>query len=530
MTSTATCTEILQHYEIDPAHLRSTLQRYVGELRSGNAGKPDVRLAALRALAGRVGLRVDRARRCEAPLRRAPGRALAMAPSRYLPFELAVLEKIAREDLRKNLADDRASSGEAGSVAPSAKARRPAWRSPGTGGKPRRGGDRARRARRAARPLHDRPHASARRRAGSTRSSAASRRSAASSTSSSRRRKNNPIIVGEAGRRKDGARRGARARDRGGQRPRAAQERPRPRRSISARSRPGAGVKGEFENRLKGVITEVKASPKPIVLFIDEAHTIIGAGGPQGGGDAANLLKPALARGELRTIAATTWAEYKKYFEKDAALERRFQPVKVEEPSIEVATLMIRGLARRFEEAHGVVIQDEAVRAAVTLSSRYISRPPAAGQGGRSPRHRGGAREDRPRGASRASSTTRRAALAGRRARARRRYDRDYAAGISDRRGRQGGARSRSRRSSTADSRCSTKRTTEQRAIVDAHRRPPQGGRRAAREAKRAELTRGARRAEGDQGRGAASSTPTSTRRSSRRSSATGRASPSARW
>ena len=117
----------------------------------------------------------------------------------------------------------------------------------------------------------------------------------------------------------------------------------------------------------------MKASPKPIVLFIDEAHTIIGAGGPQGGGDAANLLKPELARGTLRTIAATTWAEYKKYFEKDAALERRFQPVKVEEPSIEVATLMIRGLARRFEEAHGVVIQDEAVRAAVTLSSRYIS-------------------------------------------------------------------------------------------------------------------------------------------------------------
>ena len=94
-------------------------------------------------------------------------------------------------------------------------------------------------------------------------------------------------------------------------------------------------MKGEFENRLKGVIQEVKASPKPIILFIDEAHTLIGAGGAQGGGDAANLLKPALARGELRTVAATTWAEFKKYFEKDAALERRFQPVKVEEPSEE---------------------------------------------------------------------------------------------------------------------------------------------------------------------------------------------------
>ncbi len=135
----------------------------------------------------------------------------------------------------------------------------------------------------------------------------------------------------------------------------------------------GAGVKGEFENRLRGVITEVKASPKPIDLFIDEAHTIIGAGGPQGGGDAANLLKPALARGELRTIAATTWAEYKRYFEKDAALERRFQPVKVDEPSIEKAIGMIRGLARRFEEAHGVLVRDEAVRGAVILSSRYIT-------------------------------------------------------------------------------------------------------------------------------------------------------------
>lgn len=135
----------------------------------------------------------------------------------------------------------------------------------------------------------------------------------------------------------------------------------------------GAGVKGEFENRLKSVIAEVQASPKPIVLFIDEAHTIIGAGASAGGSDAANLLKPALARGELRTVAATTWSEYKKYFEKDAALERRFQPVKVDEPSESDAVLMMRGLRDTYEKAHGVPIRDEAIVAAVRLSHRYIS-------------------------------------------------------------------------------------------------------------------------------------------------------------
>jgi type VI secretion system protein VasG len=135
----------------------------------------------------------------------------------------------------------------------------------------------------------------------------------------------------------------------------------------------GAGVKGEFENRLKSVIDEVKASAKPIIMFIDEAHTLIGAGGSAGQGDAANLLKPALARGELRTIAATTWAEYKKYFEKDAALARRFQVVKVEEPSEAVAIEMIRGLTDTLEEHHAVRILDEAIIDAVKLSNRYIS-------------------------------------------------------------------------------------------------------------------------------------------------------------
>ena len=135
----------------------------------------------------------------------------------------------------------------------------------------------------------------------------------------------------------------------------------------------GAGVKGEFEQRLKNIIDAVQQSPLPVLLFIDEAHTIIGAGNQAGGADAANLLKPALARGELRTIAATTWSEYKQYFERDAALERRFQMVKVDEPDDDTACLMLRGLKPRYAQHHGVHITDEAVKAAVTLSRRYLT-------------------------------------------------------------------------------------------------------------------------------------------------------------
>ena len=135
----------------------------------------------------------------------------------------------------------------------------------------------------------------------------------------------------------------------------------------------GASVKGEFEKRLKGVIDEVKRSEQTIILFIDEAHTLVGAGGQSGGNDAANLLKPALARGELRTIAATTWSEYKKYFEKDPALARRFQLVKLDEPSAEQAIVILRGLKDKYEATHGVYIRDEAIEAAAKLSDRYIS-------------------------------------------------------------------------------------------------------------------------------------------------------------
>jgi type VI secretion system protein VasG len=186
-----------------------------------------------------------------------------------------------------------------------------------------------------------------------------------------RRRQNNPILTGEAGVGKTAVVEGFALRIASGDVPPALQ-------GVTLRTldlgllQAGAGVKGEFENRLRGVIDEVKASPKPIILFIDEAHQLIGAGGSAGQGDAANLLKPALARGELRTIAATTWAEYKKYFEKDAALTRRFQTVKVDEPPEPMAVAMVRGLVSTLEKHHNVRILDEAVSEAVRLSARYI--------------------------------------------------------------------------------------------------------------------------------------------------------------
>jgi len=186
-----------------------------------------------------------------------------------------------------------------------------------------------------------------------------------------RRRQNNPILTGEAGVGKTAVVEGFARRI-------AAGDVPPPLKEVTLRTldlgllQAGASMKGEFENRLRQVINEVQASPKPIILFIDEAHTLVGAGGAPGQGDAANLLKPALARGTLRTIAATTWAEYKKYFEKDAALSRRFQVIKVEEPTEDKAILMIRGLASTLEEHHRVQILDEALEAAVRLSHRYI--------------------------------------------------------------------------------------------------------------------------------------------------------------
>ncbi len=186
-----------------------------------------------------------------------------------------------------------------------------------------------------------------------------------------RRRQNNPILTGEAGVGKTAVVEGFAQRIAAGDVPPMLQD-------VSVRVldvgllQAGASMKGEFEQRLRQVIEEVQSSPKPIILFIDEAHTLIGAGGAAGTGDAANLLKPALARGTLRTIAATTWAEYKKYFEKDPALTRRFQVVQVDEPSEEKAILMMRGIATPLEMHHRVQVLDEAIEAAVRLSHRYI--------------------------------------------------------------------------------------------------------------------------------------------------------------
>ena len=187
-----------------------------------------------------------------------------------------------------------------------------------------------------------------------------------------RRRQNNPILTGKAGVGKTAVVEGFAQRVARGEVPPALED-------IAVRQldlgllQAGASMRGEFEDRLKSVINEVKASPRPVILFIDEVHTIIGAGAQEGGADAANLLKPALARGELRTIAATTWAEYKKYFEKDAALARRFQNVQVKEPDQDAAVDMLRGVAEALQAHHEVRILDEAIEDAVALSDRYIT-------------------------------------------------------------------------------------------------------------------------------------------------------------
>ena len=186
-----------------------------------------------------------------------------------------------------------------------------------------------------------------------------------------RRRQNNPILTGEAGVGKTAVVEGFAQRI-------AAGDVPPPLRNVRLCAldiglmQAGASMKGEFEQRLRSVIDEVQSSPTPIILFIDEAHTLIGAGGAAGTGDAANLLKPPLARGTLRTIAATTWAEYRQYIEKDPALTRRFQPIQIDEPDVETCCVMLRGLLGPMEKHHGVRISDAAIVAAVNLSHRYI--------------------------------------------------------------------------------------------------------------------------------------------------------------
>jgi type VI secretion system protein VasG len=344
---------LLDHYEVDAATVRGTLQRSLSDLRNGNAGKPVFSTLLLELLqdawiygsteGGETSVRSG------ALLMR-----VLVAPAKYLPFELPSLDALPRDDLRKNLGMLAAGSGEAAKLIAAHGGQvghegTPAARKAGAVGEPdgplaRFTSDLTQRAKDGhIDPIFGRE---------------AEIRQVVDILV--RRRKNNPIIVGDAGVGKTALVEGLALRIAEGSVPDQLK-------NVAVLSldmgalQAGAGVKGEFENRLKGVINEVKASARPIILFIDEAHTLIGAGGAAGSGDAANLLKPALARGELRTIAATTWAEFKKYFEKDPALERRFQPVKVEEPSVEIATLMMRGLARRFEEAHGERVVGPAV-------------------------------------------------------------------------------------------------------------------------------------------------------------------------
>ncbi|MBX3222274.1 MAG: type VI secretion system ATPase TssH [Labilithrix sp.] len=353
---------VLDHFRVDRAGVRATLQRYLGDLRSGNAGKPVFSQLLLELMQdawvygsteqgeGQV--------RSGAMLVR-----ILQAPNKYLPFELQAFEAIPREELRKNLGTLAAPSAEAARLA----------ETQGTGGAPA--------ARKTGAVGADPEGPLARFTTDLTQKAKDGLIDPVFGREPEirqvvdilvRRRKNNPIIVGDAGVGKTALVEGLALRIAEGTVPEQLQ-------NVALLSldmgalQAGASMKGEFEKRLKGVIDEVKASTRPIILFIDEAHTLVGAGGAAGTGDAANLLKPALARGELRTVGATTWAEFKKYFEKDPALERRFQPVKVDEPSVEIATLMMRGVARKFEEAHGVVILDEAVKAAAELSSRYIS-------------------------------------------------------------------------------------------------------------------------------------------------------------
>ena len=348
---------LLDHYRVDTSAARSALHRYVGALQSGSSGRPVLSATLLEWL--QDAWVQGSAEHGETSLR--SGALLLrwlLVPARYSAVAPDGLDAVPRDELKRSLAGLTASTAEARATerfaSPAAGAR--ADRSEGEGALAKFATNLTARAKEGkldpvlgrepeVRQMVD---------------------------ILCRRRKNNPILLGDPGVGKTALVEGLALRIAEGNIPSALALTQVVTLDLGA-LQAGAGVKGELERRLGAVIDEVKASPVPIVLFIDEAHTLIGAGGPQGGGDMANLLKPALARGELRTIAATTWGEYKRYFEKDPALERRFQPVKVGEPSTDAAIVMLRGVARKLEVAHGVTIRDEAVRAAVTLSSRYVA-------------------------------------------------------------------------------------------------------------------------------------------------------------
>jgi type VI secretion system protein VasG len=354
-------TRILRQYDIDPARLNRELTRTLDGLKTGNARAPALSaeimdlmreawvLASLEFGASRVRsgylLAALLGDRTLAGRARAGSAELAKIPADRLPGELNVLIADSVEDT--------ADQAEAGAAAPGAPGPVPGSKTPALDQFTLNLTERARKGE--IDPVIGRDFEI---------------RQVVDILT--RRRQNNPILTGEAGVGKTAVVEGFALRVVAG-------DVPPPLKGVAVRTldlgllQAGAGVKGEFENRLKSVIAEVKASPQPIILFIDEAHTLIGAGGAAGQGDAANLLKPALARGELRTIAATTWAEYKKYFETDAALKRRFQVVKVDEPDEARAVRMMRGLSATLEKHHKVRILEEAVEDAVKLSHRYIT-------------------------------------------------------------------------------------------------------------------------------------------------------------
>ena len=355
---------IVSHYDLNPSQLRATLQRSLEDLRTGNAGRPTFSPTMMEWfqdgwVVGSVDLGYSKVRSGVLFLR------LVQQPNKYSSSNIGMLlEGIPKDDMKKNLPTILAGSKEGEEVSPA-----------GVGGKPGEPGGQKGDGTFAPDSALAKycVHYTGRARLGEI-DPIFGRESEIRQMIDilARRRKNNPIIVGDSGVGKTALVEGLALNIVNNDVPALLQGS-----EIMGLDlgllQAGASVKGEFENRMKAVISEVKGSAKPIILFIDEAHTIIGAGGAQGSGDAANLLKPALARGELKTIAATTWKEYKKYFEKDAALERRFQPVKVDEPDVKTATIMLRGLRSRFEDAHKVIVRDEAVSAAVRLSARYIS-------------------------------------------------------------------------------------------------------------------------------------------------------------
>ncbi|HRI66576.1 MAG TPA: type VI secretion system ATPase TssH [Polyangium sp.] len=357
---------LVMHYDLDPARLRTALQRSLSDLRTGNAGKPVFSPTMLEWMqdawtVGSVEYGFAKVRSGMLFQR------LLIQTSRYTMSGVgALLEGVSREDIKNNLQKIISGSKEEAESIPAATG---GGGGGGAGGLPAGAGSAAADSALAKYCVDY----TGRARAGQV-DPIFGRESEIRQMIDilGRRRKNNPIIVGDSGVGKTALVEGLALMIVNNQVPPLMQ-------GVEIMGldlgllQAGAAVKGEFENRMKQVISEIKGSPKPIIMFIDEAHTIIGAGNQQGAGDAANLLKPALARGELRTIAATTWAEYKKYFEKDAALARRFQPVKVDEPSEAVAITMIRGLRSKFEEAHNVIVTDEAVVAAVKLSARFIS-------------------------------------------------------------------------------------------------------------------------------------------------------------